>query len=88
MKRNPLDARVAARHSDIPQDALFTVEAEPVGKEKQRREKSVAHGTCPECGAEDVGQVRDGAGLAWRPHMRRVGKRSVHCRMSAKAVTS
>lgn len=62
---------VAARHPDIPQDALFDIDAEPVVKTKKRPVKPLDHADCPTCPAEAVArELRNGV-LTWRAHMRR-----------------
>jgi hypothetical protein len=86
---HPLDRRVAVRHDDIPQDALFDIEAAGDHSEKPRRryEKSVGKGTCPSCGHDEVGQVRVAVGLAWRDHYRStIGGARLRCSGSGSAV--
>jgi hypothetical protein len=90
MKRNAVDNRIAKRHSDIPQDGMFDVAPEQHGgRQRTARIKNIARDTCPTCGQDEVGQVRDGSGLAWREHYRAtIGGARVRCSGSGTEVRS
>lgn len=82
-------ADIAARHRDIPQDALPLDVPLGGGPPKRRASsvRSVAHGHCPVCPGEKVGQVHDGDQLVWRDHTRTtLGGARIRCSASGKPV--
>lgn len=73
---NSKDAAVRARHSDIPQDALFDIDPPQSSGERPRARtlKRVGVGPCPVCKADEISHVMSNGQVVYRAHWRRTIK--------------